>query len=157
AKVPTLSLKLDNGALARYGLTAQDALDAVQTAFAGTTIGQAYVGAQTVDVVVILPPNERSRVEQLSNLLMGNAKARVLLSSVATISMTDGRSNIQHEGAQRRVTVNFNGSSSRSLRSIVADVKDRIAQLKLPTGVYVSYAGQAEEEREGQIRLALLT
>jgi CzcA family heavy metal efflux pump len=157
AKVPTISLTLDNAALARYGLTAQDALDAVQTAFAGTTIGQTYVGAQTVDVVVILAPSERDRVEQLSNLLIGNAKARVLLGNVASIKMTDGRSNIQHESAQRRVTVNFNGSEERSLRDVVSDVKARIAELKLPPAVYVSYAGQAEEERAGQIRLAFLT
>jgi CzcA family heavy metal efflux pump len=157
AKVPTITLKLDNAALARYGLTAQDALDAVQTGFAGTTIGQTYVGAQTVDVVVILAPSERNRVEQLSNLLMGNTKSRVLLGSVATITMTDGRSNIQHEGAQRRVTVNFNGSPERSLRDTDAEVKERVAELKLPQGVYVSYAGQAEEERAGQLRLALLT
>jgi Cu/Ag efflux pump CusA len=71
--------------------------------------------------------------------------------------MTDGRSNIQHQGAQRRVTVNFNGSPERSLRDTDAEVKERIAELKLPQGVYVSYAGQAEEERAGQLRLALLT
>ncbi|MBX9682574.1 MAG: efflux RND transporter permease subunit [Hyphomicrobium sp.] len=156
-KVPTIALKLDHAALANYGLTAQDALETVQTAFAGTTIGQSYSGAQTVDVVVILPPEKRNRVEQLSNLLISNAKTRVLLGNVASITMTDGRSNIQHEGAQRRVNVNFNGSDDRSLRDTVADVKMRIEALKLPTGVYVSYAGQAEEERAGQIRLALLT
>lgn len=157
AKVPTLSVRLDRAALANYGLTAQDALDTMQTAFAGTTIGQTYVGAQTVDVVVILPPDARSRVEQLSNLLVSNSRTRVLLGNVATISMTDGRVNIQHDGAQRRVNVNFNGSPDRSLRNTVADVKARVADLKLPPDVYVSYAGQAEEERAGQIRLALLS
>ena len=157
AKVPTLSVKLDRAALANYGLTAQDALETMQTAFAGTTIGQTYVGAQTVDVVVILPPDERSRIERLSNLLVSNSRTRVLLGNVATISMTDGRVNIQHDGAQRRVNVNFNGSPDRSLRNTVADVKARVADLKLPPDVYVSYAGQAEEERAGQIRLALLS
>jgi CzcA family heavy metal efflux pump len=157
AKVPTISLKLDTAALARYGLTAQDALDAVQTAFAGTTIGQTFVGAQTVDVVVILAPSERNRVEQLSNFLMGNANSRILLGSVASIAMTEGRSNIQHEGAQRRVTINFNGAPERSLRDTVTEVKERISALTLPAGVYVSYSGQAEEERAGQVRLAFLT
>lgn len=156
AKVPTISIKLDHAALTNYGLTAQDALDAMQTAFAGTTIGQTFVGAQTVDVVVILPPNERDRIEQLSNLLVSNAQTRVLLGNVASITMTDGRVNIQHEGAQRRVTVNFNGSGERSLGDTVTEVKTRVGALTLPAGVYVSYAGQAEEERAGQIRLALL-
>ena len=157
AKVPTMAIRLNRTALANYGLTAQDALDNVQTAFAGTTIGQTYVGAQTVDVVVILPPEQRDRVEQLANLLVGNSKTRVQLRNVAAIGMTDGRSIIQHEGAQRRVNVNFNGASDRSLRDTVAEVKDRVAALQLPAGVYVSYAGQAEEERAGQIRLGILT
>lgn len=157
AKVPTIAIKLDHAALANYGLTAQDALDTVQTAFAGTTIGQTYAGAQTVDVVVILPPDQRSRVEQLSNLLVSNAKTRVLLGNVASIAVTEGRVNIQHEGAQRRVNVNFNGAPDRSLRDTVAEAKERIATLKFQPGVYVSYAGQAEEERAGQVRLAFLT
>ncbi|WP_295557532.1 efflux RND transporter permease subunit [uncultured Hyphomicrobium sp.] len=157
AKVPTLSIKLDHAALTNYGLTARDALETVQTAFAGTTIGQTFIGAQTVDVVVILAPNERDRIEQLSNLLVSNAQTRVLLGNVASISVTDGRVNIQHEGAQRRVNVNFNGSGERSLRDVVAEVKERVGALALPPGVYVSYAGQAEEERAGQLRLALLT
>lgn len=157
AKVPTIAVKLDHASLANYGLTARDALETIQTAFAGTTIGQSYIGAQTVDVVVILPPDKRNRVEQLSNLLISNAKTRVLLGNVASITLTDGRSNIQHEGAQRRINVNFDGSDDRSLRDTAADVKMRISTLKLPEGVYVSYAGQAEEERAGQIRLALLT
>ena len=36
-------------------------------------------------------------------------------------------------------------------------MKDRVAALQLPEGVYVSYAGQAEAERDGQIRLGILT
>jgi CzcA family heavy metal efflux pump len=157
SKVPTLAIRLDAAALARYGLTAQDALETVQTAFAGATIGQTFAGAQTVDVVVILAPGDRSRVEQLSNLLVSSATTQVLLSNVATVTLTEGRSNIQHAGAQRRVNVNFNGSNERALRSIVADVKEKVAQLKLPPDVYVAFAGQAEAERAGQIRLALLT
>lgn len=157
AKVPTLSIRLDPAALTRYGLTAQDALETVQTAFAGTTIAQTYIGAQTVDVVVILSPSDRGRIEQLSNLLVSTAKTRVLLSNVATISLTEGRSNIQHEGALRRVNVNFNGEPGHSLRTTVNEAKERIAELKLPADVYVSYAGQAEAERAGQIRLGALT
>ena len=74
ANVPTLAVRLNRPALANYGLTAQDALDNVQTAFAGTTIGQTYDGAHTVDVVVILPPEQRNRIEQLSKLMIGNSK-----------------------------------------------------------------------------------
>jgi CzcA family heavy metal efflux pump len=157
ATVPTISVRPDADKLARYGLTPQDALDTVQTAFAGTTIGQTYAGARTVDTVVILPPSERNRIDELKTLMVGNATARVLLQNVADVEISEGRSNIQHEGAQRRVAVTFNGDDTRSLSTTVSEAKERVAALNLPKDVYISFAGQAEEERAGQIRLASLT
>ncbi len=157
ATVPTLSIRLDPVRLSNYGLTSEDALDSVQTAFAGTTIGQTYAGARTVDTVVILPPAARNRLDELETLVVGNTETRALLRNVATIKLSQGRSNIQHEGAQRRVAVTFNGDDSRSLQDVVADVRERVEKLALPKDVYLSYAGQAEEERAGQIRLATLT
>ena len=157
AMVPTMSVRLVPVALANYGLTPRDALDAIQTAFAGTTIGQTYDGARTVDVVVILPPDARNRIGELEKLMVGNATTKTLLKNVATIAITEGRSNVQHEAAQRRVAVTFNGAKGYSLRDIVAQARQRVDALKLPADVYISFAGQAEAEREGQIRLAGLT
>jgi CzcA family heavy metal efflux pump len=157
AMVPTVSVKLDAAALAMYGLTPQDGLDAIQTAFAGTIVGQTYAGARTVDVVVILPPADRNRLSELNSLMIGNVKTRVLLKNVASIQISEGRSNIQHERAQRRVAVTFNGEKEHSLRDIVNEARNRIAKLALPNDVYVSFAGQAEAERAGQIRIAILT
>lgn len=157
AMVPTVSVRLNPSALSIYGLTPQDALDSLQTAFAGTTVGQTYAGTRTVDVVVILPPGDRNKLSELNNLMIGNAKTRVLLRNVAAIRIAEGRSNIQHEGAQRRVAVTFNGEKKHSLRKIVDEARARISQLTLPKDVFVSFAGQAEAERAGQIRLASLT
>jgi CzcA family heavy metal efflux pump len=157
AFVPTVSVRIDPSSLAVYGLTPQDALDAIQTAFAGTIVGQTYAGARTVDVVVILPPNDRNRLNELNTMMIGNAKTRVLLKNVASIRISEGRSNIQHEGAQRRVGVTFNGEKEHSLRDIVAEARNRVAKLTLPNDVNVSFAGQAEAERAGQIRIASLT
>jgi Cu/Ag efflux pump CusA len=53
--------------------------------------------------------------------------------------------------------VTFNGAKDYSLRNVVSAARERIEALKLPKGVYVSFAGQAEAEREGQIRMAGLT
>lgn len=157
ATVPTLSVKLDPVALANYGLSARDALDTIQTAFAGATVGQTYEGARTVDVVVILSPDDRNRISELDKLMIGNATTKTLLKNVATIALTEGRSNIQHDGGQRRVAVTFNGAKGYSLRKIVEETKKRVSKLDLPKDVFVTFAGQAEAEREGQIRLAGLT
>jgi CzcA family heavy metal efflux pump len=157
AAVPTLSVKLDPIALANYGLTARDALDTIQTAFAGTTVGQTYDGARTVDVVVILAPDDRNRIDALSTLMIANANTKTLLKNVASISLTEGRSNIQHDRAQRRVAVTFNGAKGYSLRNLVSEARARVAKVELPKDVFISFTGQAEAEREGQLRLAGLT
>lgn len=157
ASVPTLSVKLDRAALASYGLSASDALDTIQTAFAGTTIGQTYEGTKTVDVVVILRPDDRERISQLDKLMIGNASVRTLLKNVAAITLTEGRSNIQHSGGQRRVAVSFNGDKGYSLSTIVGEARRRVASLSLPKDVFVSFAGQAEAEQQAHIRLAGLT
>ncbi|MFT3732122.1 MAG: efflux RND transporter permease subunit [Hyphomicrobium sp.] len=157
ASVPTLSVKLDPVALANYGLTARDALDTIQTAFAGTTVGQTYEGSRTIDVVVILSPDDRNRIDALSTLMIANVHTKTLLKNVASITLTEGRSNIQHDGAQRRVAVTFNGAKGYSLRNLVSEARARVEKLELPKDVFISFTGQAEAEREGQLRLAGLT
>ena len=53
--------------------------------------------------------------------------------------------------------VTFNGLKGYSLRDVVADARARVEKLDLPDNVFVSFAGQAEAERQGQIRIAALT
>ena len=52
---PTFALQLDPAALAASGLKVQDVLDAVQTNYAGATVGQTYAGIRAVNVVLLLP------------------------------------------------------------------------------------------------------
>ena len=136
---------------------ARDALDAIQTAFAGTTVGQTYDGARTVDVVVILPPDDRNRISELNKLMIGNATTRTLLKNVAAITITEGRSNIQHDGAQRRVAVTFNGAKGHSLRDIVNEARERVAALICPRMFMSPSPGRPRRSGKGRSRLAGLT
>ena len=103
AMVPTISVRLNPVALANYGLMPKDALDAIQTAFAGATVGQTYEGAQTVNVVVILPPDARNRISELEKLMIGNATTKTLLKNVATISIAEGRSTSSMPGPSAKL------------------------------------------------------
>jgi CzcA family heavy metal efflux pump len=153
---PTLSLRLDTVKLTSYGLSQQDALDSIQTAFSGATVGQTYAGSRTVDVVVILPPGSRNRLETLDNLMLGNLSARLPLRKIASIKVSEGRANIQRRSGVRRAAVTFN-ASGRPLQDVVSDARARAGSVQLPNDVYVEFTGQAEAEREGQLRFAGLT
>ena len=156
AGTPTLAVVLDYAKLTNYGLTEQDAADALQAAFTGVTVGQTYDGARTVDVVVLLPPALRNRLDALDQLMIGNAGTRVLLRNVASIKPGSGRTTVHREAGQRQVTVSFN-AAGRPLQEVVHEARTRVSEVQLPKDVYVTFAGQAEEERASQLRLGVLS
>ncbi len=155
AGTPTLSVTLQPEALAANGLKAQDVLDTMQTAFAGQTVGQTYQGTRDVDVVIILPPDQRNRIEALSKLPITGAFGPVALSQVAHIFPTQSRYSIRHDGGERRVSVTFN-VEGRSLQSVVSDAKAKIAaDVGETNGVYIEFAGAAEAETAARTQLML--
>ena len=152
---PTLALQLNPAALAASGLKTGDVLDAVEAAYAGTTVGQTYEDTKTIDAVLILPDAARAHPEQLSSLMINGAFGPVPLSQVTRIAPTATRYKVQHDGGQRYVAVTFNVKGG-ALQSTVADAQTRIAKaVTLPAGVYLEYAGAAAEQRASQTQLLL--
>lgn len=154
---PTLALQLIPSALAASGLKAQDVLEAVQTDYAGATVGQTFAGVRAVDVVVLLPEAARGRPELLSSLMIASPYGPVPLSQVARLVPTDSRYSIAHEGGQRFVSITFN-VEGRGLQAVSDEARARIAeQVKLPPGVYVQFTGAAEEAAAAQEEMLLYT
>ncbi len=154
SSTPTLAIQLDRTALAASGLKIGDVLDAIQTDYAGATVGQTYAGIRAVDVVVLLPKDARDRPDLLSSLMIAGPLGPVPLSEVARLVPTDTRYLISHDGGQRYDVVNFN-VSGRSLQATVNDAKARVATLKLPAGVYVEFGGAAAAQQAAQTEMLL--
>jgi CzcA family heavy metal efflux pump len=153
---PTLALQLQPGALAASGLKAQDVLDAVQTDYAGATVGQTYAGTRAVNVTLLLPEKERNRPEMLSSLMITSPFGPVPLNQVARIVPTQTRYTIAHDGGQRFVSLTFN-VVGRSLQDTVNDAKARVAALKMPPGVYVEFSGAAAAQSAAQTQTLMYT
>jgi CzcA family heavy metal efflux pump len=152
---PTIAIELVPDALAAAGLKAQDVLDAVQSAYAGTIVGQTYRGTRTVDVVILLPDNLRHQPARLSQLMIGSPLGPVPLSQVAHVVGTQDRYSIEHDGGQRRVSVTFNVGKG-SLQNVVEQARQAIAgSVKLPAGVFVEFTGAAEAEAQTRTELYL--
>jgi len=154
---PTLVLQLIPAALTASGLKVQDVLDAVQTDYAGATVGQTFAGVRAVDVVVLLPEAARNRPELLSSLMIASPYGPIPLSQVARLVPTDTRYAIAHEGGQRFVSITFN-VEGRDLQAVSDEARARIdQQVKLPPGVYVQFTGAAEEAAAAQTQMLLYT
>src|SRR5665213_18001 len=152
---PVLGVELDPTALTTVGLKAQDVLDTIGTDYAGTTVGQAYAGTRTVDVVIQLAHKWRSQPEHLNELTISGPFGLVPLSSVSHIVPTGGRYDIQHQDGRRFVAVTFN-VVGRSLQSAVAEARTRIESANaVPSGIDTDYSGATAAERATRIELGL--
>ena len=152
---PAIAIEVSPQAVAAAGLKSQDVLDTIETAYAGTTVGQTFSGVRTIDTVVLLPEKLRQQPAQLGRVMIAGPMGPVPLSQVANLRVTQDRYSIEHDGGQRRVSVTFN-VSGRSLQSVVQEARDKIAQsVVLPAGVFLEFTGAAEAEQQTRDELML--
>ncbi|GAB2562236.1 CusA/CzcA family heavy metal efflux RND transporter [Spirosoma aerophilum] len=154
--LPQIVVKFDRDALARFGLSVEEANRYLQAAFAGSTAGLVYEGERRYDLVVRLQQQSRQRLEDVQNLLIGtDGNGQIPLSQVADISFQNSVNQIQREDAKRRIIVAFN-VRGRDVESVVNELQQKIdAQIKFPPGYYVTYGGQFQNLQEAKDRLSI--
>lgn len=152
-----LELDLDRAAIARYGLNVADVREAIETGVGGTTATEVIDGRRRFPVVVRLDAAWRSTPEAVEQTLIRTpAGGTVTLAQVARVRVVEGPEVIDHEGGQRYVVVQSN-VRGRDLGSFVADVRHEVGEkVSLPSGYYVTYGGQFENQARATRRLALI-
>ncbi len=152
---PAISIHPIPQALAAAGLTVREVLDTIETAYAGAKVGQTFQGTRTVDVVVLLPDDQRHQPTQLQNLMIATPLGPVPLAQLANIEVTQNRYSIEHDGGQRLVVVTFNVGSG-SLQSVVKQARQAISRsVALPLGVFLEFTGAADAEIKTRNELLL--
>jgi Cu(I)/Ag(I) efflux system membrane protein CusA/SilA len=157
---PYVEIEVDREAAARFGLRAQQVLDAVEVGIGGKNVTTTIEGRQRFPIQVRLGRDERDDLERLGEILVATpAGAQVPLGQVASIRRRTGPNEIQSENGRLRVFVQAN-VQGRDLGGFVSEIKRRIdAELgpKLAgTGIVVDYAGAYEEQIKTNHTLALV-
>jgi len=141
---PVVRVDLDFQALARYGISPSDALDAVSTAYQGAVAAQIFQDIRSVDIAVTTTPELREDPEAVGDLLIrSSGGAAVPLKSIARVYLTEGRTSVSHEGGRPRQVVTANPTPKNAGRVTREAEKAIAAQVKLPPGVYLDYSGTA--------------
>ncbi|MFA6544128.1 MAG: efflux RND transporter permease subunit [Limisphaerales bacterium] len=150
---PYLEVEVNRVAMARFGLRAQDVLDAVETGIGGKVISTTYQAAERMDprertgIQVRLQRDERDDLERLGDVLVATPGGKQMpLGQLATIRRTTGPSEIASENGRLRVFVQAN-VQERDLTSFVEDVKRRVKEQiepTLPPGMTIEYSGEYE-------------
>lgn len=154
--LPFLDVSIDRLRAARVGVRAADILATVEASRAGLPAGTVFEGPRRFDVKLLQPP-PRLDPESLGNVLVGTDDgALVPLEQVANITTREGPSTINREALERRVLVEAN-VRGRDLVSYVTEARTKVeAQLKMPPGYRLEWAGQFENFNRAKNRLLLV-
>lgn len=154
---PQLVISLNRPALGRYGLSVEDALDAMRSGVGGAEAGAVFEGVRQFPVVVRYAEADRSTPRAIGRIILeSESGARVPLESIADIQEIVGPRQITRENGERFITVQLN-VRGRDIGSYVADAQGEVAEeLELPPGYRVEWGGQFELQQEANQRFAVV-
>ena len=130
---------------ARFGMNIADVQSVITSAVGGDNIGEVVEGLQRFPINMRYPRETRDSLEKLRSLpIVAESGARLVLSDVADIRITDGPPMLRSENARLSgwVYVDIRG---RDLRSAVQSMQKAVNEkVTLPSGYSISWSGQFE-------------
>jgi Cu(I)/Ag(I) efflux system membrane protein CusA/SilA len=143
-------------ALARYGLSVEDAQNALSTAVGGGSVSTMFEGRERYPISVRYFRDFRSDLDSLGKVLISSGEKQISLSQVATIRTLNGPAMIRNENGLRTGYV-FVDVAGRSYGDYVAQAKKELEdRLHLPSGYSIAWSGQYESAQRVRERLMLV-
>ncbi len=154
--MPQVVVEYNRANIAQYNLNIADVNKVINTAFAGQSAGLIFEGEKRFEVVVRLQTEQRKNLQDVQNLLIPTPQGlQIPLSQVADVSLKNSVNQIQREDAKRRIVVGFN-IKNRDVQSIVQELQQKVeAQIKMPSGYFVTYGGAFENLTKAKNRLLI--
>ncbi|NVO00429.1 MAG: efflux RND transporter permease subunit [Geobacteraceae bacterium] len=154
---PYLTVNIDRARIARYGLNISDVQKVIEIAVAGKSASKFYEENRSFDITVRLPEERRNSLESIKNLLITTKGGmNVPLEQLAEVKMIEGPAQISRQDGVRRIGIEMN-ITGRDIGSFVEEAKQKIkAQVKLPSGYYLTWGGQFENQQRAMGRLLII-
>jgi Cu(I)/Ag(I) efflux system membrane protein CusA/SilA len=152
-----LDFDLKRDALARYGLTIDDAESVLMSAIGGDQVSTTVEGRERYSVNVRYLRDYRSDVDALERVLVATPSgAQIPLGQIADIRMRTGPGMIRDENGRLSGYV-YVDVSGRDIGSYVRDAKKAVAdKVKVPSGYELVWSGQYEFMERVAQRLKLV-
>jgi cobalt-zinc-cadmium resistance protein CzcA len=158
---PTLDIRLDRAAIARFGLTVEEVADTVSAAMGGREAGLVFEGDRRFSVVVRVAQASRDNLDALQALpvMLPEAAAHtrhsITLSQVAQFRFIEGLNQISRENGKRRVVIQAN-VRGRDVGSFVREATPKVEAVALPAGSFLEWGGQFQNLKAASDRLAIV-
>ena len=153
---PLLQVKVNQAAIARYGVPAKHVLEFIE-AIGGQQVGKIYEGQRHFDLVMRLPDAHRRDAQLLGKTIVSTQTGqRIPMRMLVTIQDTEGATTINREWGRRVIRVQCN-VVGRDVVSFINETRQRIeAEVSLPEGYVIEWGGQFENLERARQRLMLV-
>jgi cobalt-zinc-cadmium resistance protein CzcA len=154
---PNLDFQVDRDQASRFGINVSDIQDAINTAVGGNALTQVLIGEQRYDLVMRYQPQYRDTKEAIQRIrLLSPTGERVSLAQLTKVRVSDGGSEIYREANSRYVAVKYS-VRGRDLENTVEEAIKKVnANVKLPSGYFLDWAGEYESQKRSEKRLLLV-
>ncbi|KFH26779.1 CusA/CzcA family heavy metal efflux RND transporter [Helicobacter pylori] len=142
-------------AMANVGITSDEFSKFLKSALEGLVVDVIPTGISRTPVMIRQESDFASSITKIKSLAL-TSKYGVLvpITSIAKIEEVDGPVSVVRENSMRMSVVRSN-VVGRDLNSFVEEAKKVIAQnIKLPSGYYITYGGQFENQQRANKRLS---
>jgi CzcA family heavy metal efflux pump len=148
--LPELRVAIDREKAGTLGISVAQISNTINTCINGA-VASLYsdpVTGNQYNILVRLSESGRSSVEDLRNIVLTTSGGQpVLLGNVAVIERAASPVQIDRKYQQRIIDVTAN-VSGRDLGSVAADIRDRLAQTRIPAGFEVKIGGNVEQQQK---------
>jgi cobalt-zinc-cadmium resistance protein CzcA len=149
---PELQIDLNQEEMAQYGVTAADANAVIETAIGGKAATQIYEGEKKFDLRIRYPEDFRNNELAIGDLRVPTLNNNTVpLREIASIKKTTGISMIYRDDHQRYGAIKFS-IRGRDMGSTISEARGKVnAQIKLPKGYSLQWAGDFETKRLSEV------
>lgn len=147
-RAPQQEIIIDRHKAADLGLSVQSVTSLLETAVAGTRVGEFRQRGDSYRILVQMRDADKLDIDEILDLtLRTNSGRQVALRNIVETRDGLGPVVIDRKDQQRIVTIDVN-VTDRDLGSIAADVQERLRGIALPVGYDILLAGDYEEQQE---------
>jgi heavy metal efflux system protein len=151
---PEISVSLDEGRMAIYGVQKAEAQSTLEMAIGGKTATEKYEGERKFDIRIRYRQDYRKNEEDIMSIMVPTIRGdKIPLKEIATIHKITGPAFIYRDNTKRFIGVKFS-VRERDLGSTIADAQAMVNKnIKLPQGYSIGWTGEFENQVRATKRL----
>ncbi len=139
-----LDIDINEESIARYEVTKNYLLEYISSAIGGMKISTMYKGIERYPIALRFEEEERRSIDSIKNIMVKTKLGFVPLGTFAKIAYRESASVIKSEMASPVTFIYITPQIGVSATEYKQEAKKLLANVKLPTGYYIEWAGQSE-------------